>query len=106
MLFFSSWVCLQLLLLIRAFAEVEDIMRFMWITPIQSLFPILPGKSRDLLKKLELSANDSFKDFLSSKYTLKKESTLSDEFYFYQQSKFLEYKTCLLEMKKKVCSHY
>jgi hypothetical protein len=89
-----------------AYERAEDIMRFMWMTPIQSFHPFKGGNFRSVLENLQIATTLYFQEFLESNYQIDKDSTLSDSFYFYQQSKFLAYKTCLLEKKKKSCPHF
>jgi hypothetical protein len=106
-------ICWILLLVCSAFATNQladdaNIMRFMWMTPIQTIsFLSTVNDGQRLMQNLENDLFSFSEDFRKSNPLIDSASTVSDAFYLHQQLKFLEYKKCLLVKKDvKSCSFY
>lgn len=91
----------------------SNLMRFMWMTPIQSveLSNLISSQTANkLITELQKATQNYLKQFLLEKQTLDNDATTSDGFYRYQQRVSIVYKQCLIEKQnedwQKGCSHY
>lgn len=93
-------------------SEESNLMRFMWMTPVQSvqLSKLTSSQTANkLISALQRSTLNYFQEYILHKGALDKDATVSDGFYLYQQSQSLVYKKCLLEKETQdwqSCPHY
>ena len=77
------------------------------MTPIQSFYALKGmNQPNNFLKRLEDATLGYLKEFIESNPSIDSASTYSDGFFFYQQTRYVEYKKCLVEQGRSDCPHY